>query len=1534
MRATAKSTLAFVIMILLAGVPAGVVAQEIPGASSTVQGLLDAVPHVQATPPIITILSPAAGTNFARGSMVPVIWDSPANDFTGTQMLFDVVLVKVGVGPVEETRTPSYSCYTVAGSPGDFRCTANLLIPVDAAEGQYSVLVRFIPLTLGGVDQCAPPVPAAALTCAVITGSVDTTAPAVTVSTTTLPNAAGWFQEAPSVHIACDDGPGIGCGAIEYTLNAAPNPSRFVADWTASEGTTEVEAEALDLAGNGPGQGASTVRVDSVEPTASISVTPAAPASGWYQATPTATLTCTDAAPSSGVTGSTLPSIQADDSTTLAGSCTDAAGNSADASPVTINLDVTPPSIDALCPLKANECADKVDVTLVPIRFLASDTASGIASRSVTLTGPQGSRTLAVSADVTNVDLKDLLNLSLGVHKGTVSLTGTTTDVAGRTTSSPAPVSFEVDTSGPEKITVYLTSPPDTFVANNAAVTLTYQALWTGGPLLGTGVALESMRLVDASDGTFSVAPATTDLAGIASFTLSGADVRRQLSATITSESPVGGVEPSSGLNVTWTNIELRRADSEKALDIKGLPGGDQTAEGNLWVDPTEIYSVAFLATTTWDDQPLAKARVTLTDEAGTPSTFSALSNAFGIVRVPTKSNLPDERVFTSLLSYDPTDGPVQTFAGPSETVRWAEVRYSNLAATTDNSGWHKVTDTVTFEFDADLYYGDGSVDAANATVTLTSNGTPHAVLLDANGHGSESLTYVSVTDTTPTLTSVTTPKGITTQVSSNYSRHRWTEIVLAATPTDLFMNVGAVVSTGLTAKWLHDEDNNGLYDDVLNASFNVTNAAGATLTSCAVNAGVGSCLLAINEVYDAGLTFQATSADHTILRQAGGSNVVIDPVWTRIVIGACATPDAFVDITTNATFTCSATYAHSTNEPRVPSNAALEPTAALPASCSETTGAIENGTVTMTIRCDTPSTVDASFTIDTAHEDVTAFTGTLDFDAKYARVEFRNVTTDEATEGGAEGYHDVAESVTFSFAADYVYGAAPTDRQPVIGGTFALSNVPAGQNTNTTGPDGSGSFGVTFGAVTDIVPALSLVETPQGITQFVAADYGREIWTEIVLSQTPETEALDGLVNVNDTVTYTLLATWAHDEDKNEALGDPVASIDLEIQDSSDVDRADAPCQVRLGGGSCNVTINAVYDSGLTFVVTSSDKGITRQAGGQEITNGAIWTEIIVAGHTYEDSFMNVGDTVRLEAVATYAHTGFPAVPNATLAFGSGAPAECSLTQGTISDSALTASVRCSDVTDETIPIVISAEDNGITRFRVAQGFDATWTKLLVTYTPSVANGRILDHNDPVRFDASIAFAHNGTPAPTDTFFAFFATNTEDQANCVTEGTANTCTLDVSKASGTHTFTASAASLLDSNGDGLVEEDITVMDAPTPPDVTYRWSSIGFKPFECFVTEGNVPVKKDCNTSFTPRQLVTVKTYAVASDDENQTLEGDTVTLSGQQLTTGTGGLTSRNFVRFSGGCITVSARGVSADFGTQTVDWDTPRFQQICWG
>jgi hypothetical protein len=212
----------------------------------------------------------------------------------------------------------------------------------------------------------------------------DTIAPTVTHTVNPAANAAGWNNANVTVHfIATDDDGGSGVDPSTVT------PDQTVSTETASQ---VVNGSAADYAGN-VGTDTVTVKLDKTAPAIGGAATTQPNASGWYTGAVTVHFTCADTGTvQSGIAICPADVVLSTDggSQSVTGTATDKAGNTASVTVSGINIDSTGPAITGIS--LTNGAIYTLGDPAIPTRqptCTASDSGSGVATCSVTVTGGQ-----------------------------------------------------------------------------------------------------------------------------------------------------------------------------------------------------------------------------------------------------------------------------------------------------------------------------------------------------------------------------------------------------------------------------------------------------------------------------------------------------------------------------------------------------------------------------------------------------------------------------------------------------------------------------------------------------------------------------------------------------------------------------------------------------------------------------------------------------------------------------------------------------------------------------------------------------------------------------------------------------------------------------------------------------------------------------------------------------------------------------------------------------------------------------------------
>jgi hypothetical protein len=239
----------------------------------------------------------------------------------------------------------------------------------------------------------------------------DSTGPATTAAQTPHANSAGWNNSNVNVSLSsADDTGGTGVSNITYSATGAQTVPQTVVNGTSAslaitaEGGTTITYFARDNAGNTEASQTLVVRFDKTAPL----ITSQATTSGnpytsgtWTNQNVVVSFACTDAL--SGVASVTQPITLSSEggNQTANGVCTDAAGNSANASSVNISIDKTAPVITVTAPTNGSYLLNQAVAT----NYTCADGGSGVASCTGTTangssldTSSIGSKTFSVNA--------------------------------------------------------------------------------------------------------------------------------------------------------------------------------------------------------------------------------------------------------------------------------------------------------------------------------------------------------------------------------------------------------------------------------------------------------------------------------------------------------------------------------------------------------------------------------------------------------------------------------------------------------------------------------------------------------------------------------------------------------------------------------------------------------------------------------------------------------------------------------------------------------------------------------------------------------------------------------------------------------------------------------------------------------------------------------------------------------------------------------------------------------------------------------
>ncbi len=258
---------------------------------------------------------------------------------------------------------------------------------------------------------------------------IDSVPPNASLSPSGTLGANGWYVSNVTVTGSAADATS-GVASTQTRLNGGAWGGNSVTITT--DGTHTVEGLAYDVAGNVSSTVSTTIRRDTVPPTASLNIPAPNGANGWFVTNPTVSTGGSDA--TSGIAASQVrvnggawqssAVVSGDGTHTVEGRAQDNAGHWSSTVSATVRVDTTPPTANASLPAPNGQ--NGWYVSPVTVTAQGSDAASGIASREVRLgSGTWQANSLAVSTD------------------GTHTVTVRTTDNAGLTNTATVNVPYD-----------------------------------------------------------------------------------------------------------------------------------------------------------------------------------------------------------------------------------------------------------------------------------------------------------------------------------------------------------------------------------------------------------------------------------------------------------------------------------------------------------------------------------------------------------------------------------------------------------------------------------------------------------------------------------------------------------------------------------------------------------------------------------------------------------------------------------------------------------------------------------------------------------------------------------------------------------------------------------------------------------------------------------------------------------------------------------------------------------------------------------
>lgn len=220
---------------------------------------------------------------------------------------------------------------------------------------------------------------------------VDNTPPTTTVTLTGAEGSGGWWRSPVSVSLVAGDGNGIGVASTQYRVDGGDWQSYSVSFTISGDGIHTVEYWSTDVAGNTEDICTQTLRIDTVPPETTASLSGTLGLNGWYTDAVVVTLAITDA--TSGVAETLLNgniytrplTVTADGRYSWPYFSEDVAGNEETRRILTFGLDAAPPTATVT---GGTFCPGCGEILLLQPR--ASDATSGVGAWRLEITSTQG----------------------------------------------------------------------------------------------------------------------------------------------------------------------------------------------------------------------------------------------------------------------------------------------------------------------------------------------------------------------------------------------------------------------------------------------------------------------------------------------------------------------------------------------------------------------------------------------------------------------------------------------------------------------------------------------------------------------------------------------------------------------------------------------------------------------------------------------------------------------------------------------------------------------------------------------------------------------------------------------------------------------------------------------------------------------------------------------------------------------------------------------------------------------------------------
>lgn len=388
-----------------------------------------------------------------------------------------------------------------------------------------------------------------------ITIRKDTVQPSITFNPSGTAGNGGWYRSSVSLSASGSDATS---GLASLSLSCGSNPCTISA-----QGSTGVTASASDNAGNTV-NGNITIRIDSVAPSAALSIPAAGGANGWHTGDVTVSVIGSDPSPGSGVAslqtrlnggawGGASLTITTDGTHTVEGRTTDVAGNVSNTS-ATVRRDTVPPVASLNIPTPNGQ--NGWFISDPTVSAVGMDATSGVAISQVRVNGGAWQSSAVIGTD--------------GVH----TVEGRAQDNAGHW-SSVVSGTVRVDTTPPS---ASVSLPP---VDGQNGWYISDVAIGAAGDDATSGVATREARigsgawqangLTITTDGTHTVTVRVTDNAGNSH--TATATVRRDATPPTINGLNVSGASGNNGWYVSDIEVSGLASDATSGIVLVEVDG-------------------------------------------------------------------------------------------------------------------------------------------------------------------------------------------------------------------------------------------------------------------------------------------------------------------------------------------------------------------------------------------------------------------------------------------------------------------------------------------------------------------------------------------------------------------------------------------------------------------------------------------------------------------------------------------------------------------------------------------------------------------------------------------------------------------------------------------------------------------------------------------------------------------------------------------------------------------------------------------------